>query len=126
MLKALAREPGLSPSVATAAGDLKRALPGLAKVRDSAQHLEDRARGLDRRQRAITPQPIVGGGIIAPHGGLLSLSSLSDNRLRYTADDGSHQEVEVSRQTLVVAQQAIQQVISSLPWRGPPRTFPAY
>lgn len=100
-----------------------QALPDLVHVRDTAHHIEDRARGLDRNRNPLVLQPVNNGSINAP-GGAVVLSSLCDDRLGYTASDGSLREVEISAQSVAAAQTAIQQSLDAFSWRGPSQTIP--
>ena len=125
-LAVLADEPGLSPNIAQASVALEQSLSSVRGVRDSAHHLEDRARGLDRHRRPLNLQPIMNNAINAPRGGVVALGNLNRDLLGYTTADGSHQEVEISKGTLHLAQQAIQQVIDSLQWRGHSSMVPTY
>jgi hypothetical protein len=112
----LAKTSGLPNSdIQKAYDDFKAALPNLLLVRNSAHHVEDRARGLGKGQVPLqTP--------------FLSISNLIDNRLNYTVEDGSQGEVEITKNSVEVAQQAIQQTFNALSWSGPswdaPMSFP--
>jgi hypothetical protein len=123
-LHALAGMPGVPAGVATARDGYGQALPDLIDVRDTAHHLEDRARGLDRRRNPLVLQPVNNGFIHAPNGGFVGLGNLNHNRLGYTASDGHYREVEVSAQSVTAAQTAIQQALDAFSWRGPGRTAP--
>lgn len=122
-LEVLARIDGLPSGVATAQDGYRTDLPDLVKVRDSAHHTEDRARGLDRKGRPLVLQPVDNGVVSAPNG-FVGLSNLFNNRLGYTASDGHYCEVEVSAQSVAAGQTAIQRVLDAFSWRGPARTAP--
>jgi hypothetical protein len=115
---------GLPTGVTDAWNAYKSALPRLVDVRDSAHHIEDRARGLDRRGNPLVLHPVNNGMVSAPNGALI-LSQLSGNMLGYTASDGHFREVEISTASVAAAQSAIQQVLDALTWRGPARTVPS-
>lgn len=113
------------PGLEAARDGYRTALPYLVSVRNSAHHIEDRGRRTDRRGRPLIPQPMNNGMINAQGGDALIISSLNGNRMGYTSDDGSFQELEISVTSVTLAQTAIQQVIDSLPWRGPARSTPS-
>lgn len=124
ILNSLARISGIPAGVVAARDGYRTAIPDLVSVRDSAHHPEHRARGLDRDGKPLTLQPINNGMINAPNGNVLALNNLNGNRLGYTSNDGHYGEVEISAQTLTVAQTAIQQVLDALPWSGSRKTVP--
>jgi hypothetical protein len=112
------------PGVIAARDAYEQALPDLVHVRDSAHHTEDRVRGLDKKKRPLVLQPVDTRVISAPGGRVLAISGLADNRLGYTASDGNYREVEISAQSVAVAQAAIQQTIDAFSWHGPSETVP--
>jgi hypothetical protein len=114
---------GIPAGVVAAREGYKTALPHLVDVRDSAHHVEDRARGLDRRGQSLDLQPVNNSAFNAPNG-ILGLSNLNGNQLGYTASDGHYREVDISATSVRAAQTAIQGVLDALSWRGPARTVP--
>lgn len=100
------------------------ALPSLARVRDTAHHPEDRARGLDKKQKPLDLKPIDNKLISAPGGGVLVLDSLNGNRYGCTMADGHYGEVEVSAESLGVVQNCLQSVLNAFTWSGPRRHTP--
>lgn len=114
----------LPQGVADASHAFSAALPDLVQVRNSAHHMEDRARGLDSRRKPLVLQPIDNGAISAPSGGALALSNLNGNLLGYTVSDGRHGEVEISAASVAAARTAIQGVLDALSWSGSPRIVP--
>lgn len=108
----LADMQGVPAGVATARDGLAKALPNLVDVRDTAHHVEDRARGLDKKKRPLMVN-------------MIGLSNLSNNLLGYTTSDGHYHEVEISTQSVAAAQNAIQQTLDAFTWRGPSRTVPS-
>lgn len=102
-------------AAAEAHDDLLAALPDLTKVRDTAHHHEDRARGLDRRGKPLDLKPIESGGIHAP-GGAIVLNNLNGTRYGCTVDDGRFVEVDVTAGSLWAVRNAIQKVLDSVPW----------
>jgi len=98
--------------------------PSLSKIRNSAQHAEDRTRGYGkpanvRKKIKMDLKPIDNGFIKAEGGGVLILSQLNDNRLGYTIDDGTYQEFEISQGTLTHVADLFQRLINGFQWRGP-------
>jgi len=123
-LDALTGISGLPAAVTTARDGYRAALPNLVHVRDSAHHVEDRARGLDRRGRPLVLQPVDNQMFNAPNG-MLGLSNLNGNKLGYTASDGHYHEIEISANSVQAAQAAIQQTLDAFSWRGPTRAVPS-
>jgi hypothetical protein len=114
-----------APAGASAALDgLKAAVPDVVHVRDSAHHVEDRARGKGRRERDLPKQPVHSHGIEAPGGGVVVMDMLHGNRLAYTVESGHLRDVEVSEATLAHAQRAVQETLDAFAWTGPPRSVP--
>lgn len=98
-------------------------MPALRQVRNSAQHSEDRSRGYGkpadiRKNKKMALQPI-DNNFIKSEGGVLALSCLNGNRLGYTIDDGSYQEVEISIHTLAYMTEVFQKAVNSFDWHGP-------
>jgi hypothetical protein len=124
-LTALAEIDGLPPAIIEQRDAFYSALPTLTGVRDTSHHLEDRARGLDRRGQPLTLKPVVNPMISAPGGGVLILNSLNNNRFGSTMNDGEFGEVEVSPATVAFAQAAIQGTLDALRWKGPRRYEPS-
>jgi hypothetical protein len=77
----------------------------LKHIRDSAIHIEDRGRGVDKNEEKLPTSIIILGGF-------------SERRFEFTAADGKQYEVEISESTLLVAHQIIQQIINSYTWEG--------
>lgn len=63
--------------------------------------------------------------INAPHGGVLVVDQLTNDRYGGTLADGSYGEVEVSLKSAVVAQQAVQAAFDAWTWKGPTRMAPS-
>jgi hypothetical protein len=108
---------------------LEDALPTLSKIRNSAQHSEDRSRGYGkpadvRKKVKMDLKPIDNGSIKAEGGGIVALSNLSDNKLGYTIDDGSYQESEISQSTLHLISDLFQKLINGFQWTGSPELSP--
>jgi len=122
-LEVIASEDGLPQAVCSIRDEFDRALPSLRKIRNSALHIEDRSRGFGtavqaRKKEKMKLQPIKNRMIDAPHGALM-LSNLNGNKLGYTIDDGSYQEIEISPLTLNIAKEALQKLIDTFTWNSP-------
>lgn len=124
ILKTLVQEPGVPPAVTEALERFKTVFPVLKGIRDSAHHIEDRGRGLDRQGNPLDLKPIYNGIVRAPSGGVLLLSNLRGNRLGYTLDDGSHGEIAVSRENTEELAAIFQSVIDAFRWKGRSRQIP--
>jgi hypothetical protein len=122
-LTTLAGNTELPDGVRDARDGYAAALPHLISIRNSAQHIEDRARGRGPRKKVIALQPVASRMIHAPQGALI-IDSLDDNKLGYTGADGHHVEIEISSASVAIAQTAIQTTIDAFAWRGPSRTEP--
>ena len=93
-------------------------LPMVRKIRNSGRHLEDRSR------RYASAQDKKKGKRMEVKG-FLGLSNLEGNQLCYTIDDGSYQRITINAETLGVLVEAINKILSVLPWRGPPHVIPS-
>jgi len=127
-LDVIAGEDGIPDTVCSIRDGFYTALPSLSKIRNSALHIEDRIRGFGtieqtKRKEKMKLQPINNRMFKVPHGGLV-LSSLNGNRLGYTIDDGSLQEIEVGKTTLDIASEVLQKLINSFDWCGEPESKP--
>jgi hypothetical protein len=98
--------------------DFNARLPMVRKIRNSALHLEDRARRYasaeDRKK-----------GKRMKVDGFQGWSNLEGSNLCYTIDDGSYQKVAIHADTLNVMTETLNRVLSGLPWTGPGRVAPA-
>jgi hypothetical protein len=78
----------------------------LKHIRDSAIHIEDRGRGVTRKQDPIPARILVIGGFVG-------------NSFSFTGEDGKLYEVEISETTLEAARRLIQDIINVYQWIGP-------
>jgi len=101
----LARTPGLPSNIGAIYDEYKQALPRLKSVRDSAHHLEDRARRMGRNEEPLNVP-------------VLSISNLFGDKLNYTGADGSQAEIAISPASVAAAQKAIQKTLTSFAWTG--------
>jgi len=100
------------------------AFPDLKDVRDSAAHLEDRGLGKDINDNDIELKPI-SNNMFQVSGGFLILSNLNNDRLEFTKNDGELGGVNISPESLYLARDCIQEVISNFKWEGHASSCPA-
>ncbi len=124
ILETLVPEPGVPPAVADALERFKTIFPVLQGIRDSAHHIEDRGRGLDRDGKPLDLKPVYKGIVHAPSGGVLLLSNLWGNKLGYTLGDGSHGEIAISPENTGEVGAIFQSVIDAFRWKGRTRQIP--
>lgn len=92
----------------------EEAFPLLSKVRNSAQHSEDRIRGYGRSKKKKMDL----------QGGFLGLSNLNGDLLGYTIDDGTYQEFSISHETLIRVSKLFQNLLNGFSWTGSIRFSP--
>ncbi len=124
MLDVLCRQDHIPEQVRTERERFHQAFPSLRDIRNSALHVEDRARGLDRKRKPIEPKPISNRMIEAPSGGVLVLSGLNVNRIGYTLADGSYAEIALSYKNTATVANVFQNVLNAFQWEGPERHVP--
>lgn len=126
-LGVLAKEPNVPAEVTTYHKKVAEALPHLRGVRNTAQHLEDRARGLGagRSPQPLDLKPIDNGLISAPGGGVLVLNCLNGSRYGSTMSDGHYGEVDVSPESMQHLQKILEGVLSSFKWCGSKQHSPS-
>lgn len=91
-LGVLSKEVDAPEKLASIHKDISTAFPDLRGVRDTAQHPEDRARGLDRNKKPLNLKPVANTMINAP-GGVLIMNSLNGSKYGATMTDGHYGEV---------------------------------
>lgn len=126
ILGVLARDPGAPPHIADWHAQVEVHFPHLRGVRNTAQHIEDRGRGLGagRNPRPLDLKP-VDNNLIKAQGGALILNSLNGNRYGSTMADGHFGEVEVSPQSVEHLQRILVGVLESFQWHGPKQHLPS-
>ena len=92
--------------------------PSLRGVRDSAQHLEDRARALGRDRKPLALKPVDNEMVKAP-GGVLILNSLNGSKYGSTMSDGHYGEVDVSPESMTALLGLLTDVLNAFNWTGP-------
>jgi len=123
LLTTLVGMEGVPDTVAELSGRMGIEFPTLRGIRNSVQHLEDRARGLDQRGKSIQLQPVATGGIHAP-GGALILGNLNGITYGATLADGSFGEIDVSAESMSKLQTLFQNLLSVFSWFGPRSHLP--
>ena len=111
ILYVLSKEDGTPQAIRVEYEGFVSALPHLKALRDSAHHIEARARALDRRGQPIRVRA-------------LELSNLWGDKLAYTAEDGQLAEVPINETSARVASSALQRVIDAFDWEGRMRITP--
>lgn len=119
-LGVLSKEANVPEQIAMFHAQVAEDFPHLRGVRNTAQHLEDRARGLGAGN---TPQPlglkpITNSLINAPSGGVLALNCLNGSSYGSTMSDGHYGEIDVSPESMQRLQKILEGVFQSFTWRG--------
>ena len=124
-LKVISDESGSPQGIKLLHTQIANDFPNLRAVRNSTQHLEDRARGLGagRPPKPLSLQPVDNGSISAPQGALI-LSSLNGTKFGCTMADGHFGEVDVSPESMGKLQSIIQKTFNAFEWNGPKQHLP--
>ena len=101
------------------------AFPHLRGVRNSVQHLEDRARSLGAGSKPLDLKPINNNMLNAPGGGVLMLNCLNGSSYGSTMSDGHYGEVDVSPESMIKLQEILQAVLQVFKWKGPRQHAPS-
>lgn len=126
-LGVLSREEGVPEIVSGLHSQISEAFPDLRGVRNTAQHLEDRSRGLGagKKPKPLDLKPVENNMISAPNGGALILNSLNGSKYGSTMSDGHYGEVDVSPESMERLQNILQQILESFEWSGPKQHEPS-
>jgi hypothetical protein len=126
-LGVLAKETNVPEQVVELHAEIAEAFPHLRGVRNTAQHLEDRSRGLGagREPKPLDLKPITNNFINAPSGGVLVLNSLNGSRYGSTMSDGHYGEIDVAPESMQHLQRILEGVLQSFQWRGPRQHAPS-
>ncbi len=93
--------------------------PQLRSVRNTAQHMEDRSRGLGAGKN---PKPLdlkpVNNSMIKANGGALILNSLNGTMYGNTMADGHYGEVDVSLLSMESLASIFQELLNCFKWKG--------
>lgn len=126
ILGILAKESNVPEEIAKFHTKIAEEFPHLKGVRNTAQHIEDRGRGLGAGKK---PQPLdlkpVANGLINAPGGVLALNCLNGSRYGSTMADGHYGEIEVSSESMQMLQKILEGVLQSFKWLGPKRHEPS-
>jgi hypothetical protein len=117
-LKVLSKTAGVPPVVVEASEKVGLAFPHLRGVRNTAQHLEDRAQSLGANGKPLNLKPIDNSMVKAPAGGVLMLGCLNDSKYGSTMSDGHYGEVDVSPESMDMLREILQAVLDSFSWKG--------
>lgn len=123
-LKVLSEEKNVPTEVIENYKKISEYFPDLQKVRNTAQHLEDRSRGLGagRNPKPLDLKPITNHE--AMQGNILALGMLSNNKYGSTMADGHYGEIEVGTETMERLQEILKNVLNSFKWKGPVQFLP--
>ena len=95
--------------------------PTLKKIRDSAHHVEDRVRGLGRKNKVVHKrlelQPI-DNDFIKASGGALAINNLNGTKFGTVMADGHYGEIDVTIETLLIIQRIVQETLDAFEWIG--------
>lgn len=122
-LGVLGKMTGVPAGVADALRDWDAMFPTVKAVRDSAHHMEDRARGLGRGEKPLNLKPM-NNHIVSGGGTALILDSLFNSRYGTTTASGDFEEIDVTADSLAAAQRVVQSALDAFTWRGPSRLEP--
>jgi len=125
-LKVLSKTDGVPNVITTLYDEFGKAFPDLRGVRNTAQHMEDRARGLGAGRN---PQPLdlkpVDNQMVKASSGALMLNCLNGTKYGNTMADGHYGEVDVSPPSMEALHSIFQQVLTSFKWKGSQRHLPS-
>lgn len=124
-LKVISQEVGAPQKIGEIHAKISKEFPNLRGVRNSSQHLEDRARGLGAGNppKPLNLQPINNGFGSSPQGALM-LNNLWGSKFGSTMSDGHYGEVDVSPESMSKIQLIIEQVYESFEWYGSRQHLP--
>lgn len=128
-LKVISQNPTSPAVISDLYNRMGHEIPKLRAVRNSTQHLEDRARGLGAPRRGRSPEPLalkpVENGFINAPSGVLALGNLNGSKFGTTMEDGHYGEVDVSAETLSKVREIVQDAFDSFDWSGPKVHLPS-
>lgn len=126
-LGVLSKEENVPEVIAELHKKISDVFPDLRGVRNTAQHLEDRSRGLGagRNPKPLDLKPIESNFINAPNGGALVLNSLNGSKYGSTMADGHYGEVDVSAESIRHLKEILNDILGTFKWRGPKQHKPS-
>ncbi|MBL4800317.1 MAG: hypothetical protein JKY45_00385 [Emcibacter sp.] len=119
MLKVLSEEENVPEKLKQLFQQFTETFPDLSYLRNSAQHIEDRVRGLGPHGKVLDLKPIENSFINAPNGGVLVINNLNGTKYGSTMSNGHYGEVDVSVKSMELLQVIFQEVLKSFEWKGP-------
>lgn len=114
----------VSPVIGELRREFGEKFPDLRYVRNSAHHMEDRSRGLDRRGKPLDLKAI-NNRMIKSDCGVLVLDGLNGTRYGNTLEDGRYGEVDVSCTSMQALQSIFQRTVDAFEWIGPKCHLPS-
>jgi len=120
-LKVLSDEPEVPVTLADLHKQVISFFPDLRGVRNTAHHMEDRQRGLDRN-KPFTPQPTTTAGIHSL-GGLI-FDNLEGSKYGSTMGNGCFGQIDVSDASMNNLRGILQAVYNSFNWDGHMQLLP--
>lgn len=123
-LDVLSKERGVPLGFEQFVFQMSVSFPNLTLIRNSAQHLDERAMGIGTGKKKLELKPISNSLISAPNGALV-LDCLNGSKYGSIMKDGHYGEVDVSPASMEKLQQILQSVISHFKWSGPKRHAPS-
>ena len=126
-LKVLSREEGVPQILSELHAQIDEIFPDLRGVRNTAQHLEDRSRGLGagKNPMPLDLKPLENNIVSAPNGGVLILNALHGSKYGSTMADGHYGEVDISPGSMERLQKILQQTLEVFEWHGPKQHSPS-
>lgn len=122
-MKVISEEPAAPAELQNLHAEIGREFPQLRAVRNSTQHLEDRALGLGPGKKPMELKPVDNDHIVAPQGALM-LGNLCGTKFGCTMADGGYGEIDVSPDTLSKFQSILQRVYETFEWVGARQYLP--
>jgi hypothetical protein len=124
LLGVLSQEAGVPSRMVGIHADFEAAFPHVRGVRNSAQHVEDRVRGIGFRGKPIEYKPL-DEPFIRASGGVHISDCLCNSTYGSTMADGHYGKVEVSPESMKKLQRIFQETLNCLSWEGPKRHLPS-
>ena len=115
---ALCAEPGIPTAILSLKDKIGTEFPDLRGVRNSAHHLEDRARGLGTGGKPIDLKPVNNVLASGDNVRLLAMNCLLGNKYGATMADGHYGEIDVSPESLQKLQTILQAILEAFNWSG--------
>lgn len=121
-LAVISKENGSPEALKDIHKKIKVHFPSLRGVRNTAHHMEDRIRGLEKVERNGKEHPLklkpISTDSLSLERGALILNSLHGSKFGSTMADGHYGEVDVSASSMKDLQKILQEVIDAFSWNG--------